>query len=95
MQHTIDGTPARPPRILVLMAIYNGAKFLQAQLDSLVAQTDPDWDLLASDVGSTDDSRAILARARADARRLPPARAGEASGMTLAIRREGTENAPD
>jgi uroporphyrin-III C-methyltransferase/precorrin-2 dehydrogenase/sirohydrochlorin ferrochelatase len=38
---------------------------------------------------------AILARARADARRLPPARAGEASGMTLAIRRKGAETAPD
>ncbi len=34
---------------------------------------------------------AILARARADARRLPPARAGEASGTTLAIRRKGAE----
>jgi uroporphyrin-III C-methyltransferase/precorrin-2 dehydrogenase/sirohydrochlorin ferrochelatase len=38
---------------------------------------------------------AILARARADARRLPLARAAEASGITLAIRREGAEIAPD
>jgi uroporphyrin-III C-methyltransferase/precorrin-2 dehydrogenase/sirohydrochlorin ferrochelatase len=38
---------------------------------------------------------AILARARADARRLPFALAGEASGMTLAIRRIGEETAPD
>lgn len=38
---------------------------------------------------------AILARARADARRLPLARAGEASGMTLAILRDGGETAPD
>jgi uroporphyrin-III C-methyltransferase/precorrin-2 dehydrogenase/sirohydrochlorin ferrochelatase len=38
---------------------------------------------------------AILARARADARRLPFARGGEASGMTLAIRRKGAETAPD
>jgi uroporphyrin-III C-methyltransferase / precorrin-2 dehydrogenase / sirohydrochlorin ferrochelatase len=38
---------------------------------------------------------AILARARADARRLPLARAGEAVGMTLAIRRKGAETAAD
>jgi uroporphyrin-III C-methyltransferase/precorrin-2 dehydrogenase/sirohydrochlorin ferrochelatase len=38
---------------------------------------------------------AILARARADARRLPPARAGEASGTTLAIRRKGAETAAE
>ena len=38
---------------------------------------------------------AILARARADARRLPLARADEAHGITIAIRREGAEAAPD
>jgi uroporphyrin-III C-methyltransferase/precorrin-2 dehydrogenase/sirohydrochlorin ferrochelatase len=38
---------------------------------------------------------AILARARADARRLPPARAAEARGLTLAIRRKGAETAAD
>jgi uroporphyrin-III C-methyltransferase/precorrin-2 dehydrogenase/sirohydrochlorin ferrochelatase len=38
---------------------------------------------------------AILARARADAARLPLARAAEARGMTLGIRRKGAETAPD
>ena len=38
---------------------------------------------------------AILARARADARRLPLTRAGEASGMTLAIRCGSAETAAD
>jgi uroporphyrin-III C-methyltransferase/precorrin-2 dehydrogenase/sirohydrochlorin ferrochelatase len=38
---------------------------------------------------------AILARARADARRLPLARGDEASGMTLAIRRDGAKTAAD
>jgi uroporphyrin-III C-methyltransferase/precorrin-2 dehydrogenase/sirohydrochlorin ferrochelatase len=46
--------------------------------------------LIADDVPA-----AILARARADARRLPLARAAEAYGMTLAILREGAETAPD
>jgi uroporphyrin-III C-methyltransferase/precorrin-2 dehydrogenase/sirohydrochlorin ferrochelatase len=38
---------------------------------------------------------AILARARADARRLPLARAAEALGLTLAILREGAETGLD
>lgn len=54
-----------PPRILVLMAVYNGATFLGDQLDSLERQTCQAWDLLVSDDGSSDGSRDILAvRAR-------------------------------
>lgn len=48
--------------VTVLMAVYNGAPDLPAQLDSLLAQTHRDWQLIASDDGSQDDSRAILAR---------------------------------
>ncbi|MFN4056643.1 MAG: glycosyltransferase [Roseinatronobacter sp.] len=48
------------PRILILLAVYNGAEHLSRQLDSYLDQTDPDWDLLASDDTSLDDSRTIL-----------------------------------
>ncbi|MFN4172196.1 MAG: glycosyltransferase [Pseudorhodobacter sp.] len=54
-----------PPRIVILMAVYNGAAHLAAQLDSFAAQTDPDWDLIASEDGSQDDSPALLAEAAA------------------------------
>lgn len=47
-------------RMHILMAVFNGAETLPAQLDSITAQTHPDWRLLAGDDGSTDDSRAIL-----------------------------------
>lgn len=46
--------------VTILMAMRNGAAHLPAQLDSFVAQTHPHWTLVASDDGSTDDSRAIL-----------------------------------
>lgn len=51
------------PAIHILMATYDGARFLRAQLDSLVAQQDADWVLWVRDDGSRDGTRAILAEA--------------------------------
>ena len=48
--------------VAILMAVYDGAAYLQAQLDSIAAQSHHNWRLLASDDGSHDDSRIILAR---------------------------------
>jgi glycosyltransferase involved in cell wall biosynthesis len=48
------------PRVTVLMATYQGAAFLEAQLLSIAAQTGIDWALWVSDDGSTDATRAIL-----------------------------------
>lgn len=45
---------------VILLATYNGARFLPAQLDSLLAQRYPHWLLLAKDDGSSDNSQAIL-----------------------------------
>ena len=45
----------------ILMAVYNGAAFLPAQLDSILTQTDGHWHLTASDDGSDDGSAEILA----------------------------------
>lgn len=49
-------------QVAILMAVYNGTRFLQGQLDSFAAQEGVDWRLIASDDGSTDDSAAIVAR---------------------------------
>jgi glycosyltransferase involved in cell wall biosynthesis len=43
------------------MGVYNGAAHLREQLDSFAAQDHADWRLVASDDGSTDDSRAVVA----------------------------------
>lgn len=56
--------PARPA-VGILLAVYDGAADLPAQLDSLVAQDDPDWHLLVSDDGSRDASPALIAALRA------------------------------
>ena len=44
----------------ILLASYNGAAYLPAQLDSILAQTDPDWHLTVSDDGSTDGTVRVL-----------------------------------
>ena len=46
--------------IRILLATFNGAPWLAGQLDSLLAQTDRNWCVLAHDDGSTDDTRQIL-----------------------------------
>ena len=53
-------SPARLPRVTILMACYQGAAHLPAQLASIAAQSGVDWALWASDDGSFDDTRAIL-----------------------------------
>ncbi len=57
--------PARgfrvPPPITIVMATYNGARYLPAQLDSIVAQSWRDWRLLVSDDGSGDGTAEIVA----------------------------------
>lgn len=46
--------------IQILLATYNGAKYLEAQLDSLLAQTCRRWTLIAHDDGSNDPTLDIL-----------------------------------
>lgn len=48
------------PPITILMASYNGARYLPAQLDSILAQSWGNWRLLVSDDGSTDGTTEIL-----------------------------------
>ncbi|MET0678157.1 MAG: glycosyltransferase, partial [Bradyrhizobium sp.] len=54
------------PKVLILLATRNGAEFLQQQLESFSAQSYRHWELLVSDDGSTDDTRAIVERFAAD-----------------------------
>ncbi len=48
--------------IAILLATYNGEKYLQDQIDSLYSQTYKDWTLYVHDDGSTDDTLKILQR---------------------------------
>jgi glycosyltransferase involved in cell wall biosynthesis len=47
-------------RIEILLATYNGERYLAEQLDSILAQTHQNWHILARDDGSSDDTVAIL-----------------------------------
>lgn len=47
-------------RLSVVMPVYNAARYLSASLDSVLAQSFSDFELLAHDDGSQDDSWAIL-----------------------------------
>ena len=60
--------PKTFPKIDVLLATYNGAQYLRPQIDSILAQTYPNFRILARDDGSRDGTPAIL---REYADRLP------------------------
>src|SRR2546430_3305175 len=79
------------PRVSVVMSVYNGAAHLAATLDSILAQTLSDFELIAVDDGSTDGTLPILA---VYARRDPRIRVitQENRGLTRALIR-GCEEA--
>lgn len=52
------------PRITVLMSVYNGARYLDAAIQSILCQTWSDFELLVVDDGSTDDTPDRLASYR-------------------------------
>ncbi|MDE9563743.1 glycosyltransferase [Xenorhabdus bovienii] len=48
------------PKISVLMSVYNGEKYLEEAIDSILSQTFEDYELIIIDDGSTDSSPSIL-----------------------------------
>lgn len=93
------------PRVSVVVATCNGARFLGATLDSVLAQTWPDVELLVCDDGSRDETPDVLAtyadRAvllRQDNRGVSAARnaaAARASGDLLAFLDHDDLHEPD
>jgi Glycosyl transferase family 2 len=58
-----------PPRVSVVLPVYNGEPFLAEAIDSILEQSFRDFELIAIDDGSTDASGDIIEeRARADSR---------------------------
>jgi hypothetical protein len=52
-------SPAKPP-VDVLLATYNGERFVREQIESILAQTHTNFKILASDDGSKDRTATIL-----------------------------------
>ena len=48
------------PKVQILLATYNGEKFLREQLDSIINQEYKLWELLIHDDGSKDNTILIL-----------------------------------
>jgi glycosyltransferase involved in cell wall biosynthesis len=72
------------PRISVLLPVRDGAAFLREAIDSVLAQTLRDFELIVVDDGSEDATHAILASVRDD--RLRVIRQ-EPAGLVAALRR--------
>lgn len=56
----LDVPASSRPLISVIMANYNGARYLRTAMDSVLAQTQSDLELIVSDDASTDESRELV-----------------------------------
>lgn len=76
------------PAVSVLMPVRDAAPTLDRALESLRTQTLADWELIAIDDGSVDDSASRLHRAAADDRRvrvLSPGKVGLVAALNLGL----------
>jgi len=58
------------PKVSVLLPAYNEEHFLEQAVESILSQTEPDFEVIVVDDGSTDGSRALLERLAASDRRI-------------------------
>lgn len=49
------------PRVSVIMTVFNAGPYLRPAIDSILAQTFADWELIAVENGSTDGSKQVMA----------------------------------
>ncbi len=70
MKHVVNSAPLlAAPKVSVLMAVYNSAKYLRRAINSVLNQSFSDFELIIVDDGSTDHSAKIAAEfARKDQR---------------------------
>ena len=67
----MESQPTRP-RVSVLLPVYNEERFLEQAAESILRQTESNFELIVVDDGSTDGSRALLERLAASDRRIKP-----------------------
>lgn len=72
-----------PPKVSVLMAAYNAERYLRKALDSILAQTYTDFELIVVDDGSSDGTYAVLSACQDT--RLRIVRLPRNRGLTAAL----------
>ena len=55
-------------KIAILLSTYNGGRFLEEQIQSIIDQTNHSWELFIRDDGSTDETLSIIKKFQADSR---------------------------
>lgn len=80
----------RTPMVSIALCTYNGAAYLPAQIESLLSQTFQDFEIVAFDDGSTDETVPILERYARRDRRLSvtvnPRTLGHLRNFEMALR---------
>src|ERR1035437_2690330 len=74
--------PTPSPTASIGMPVYNGEKYIREALDSLLAQTLADFELIVSDNASTDGTDAICLEYAARGSRIRHVRQSESRGAT-------------
>ena len=59
--HTAAANNKAPCKISVLMSVFNGERYLDQAVDSILSQTFSDFEFIIIDDGSTDNTPEILA----------------------------------
>jgi glycosyltransferase involved in cell wall biosynthesis len=75
------------PRVSVTIPTFNCARYLGRAIDSALAQTYPDYEIVVVDDGSTDDTRAVLAPYGDRIRYVYQSNGGLSSARNLALAR--------
>lgn len=85
-QAAVDNLIIEPPRVSVIVPVYNVAPYLRKCLDSIAQQSLRDLEVILVDDGSTDESGAICCEfARQDARFVVVSKANEGQGVARNI----------
>ena len=77
----------RAPMVSVLMPVHNGARFLEVSVNSILAQTVSDFELIIVDDGSTDKTPIILSNLATTDSRIKLLRNSSCQGISLALNR--------
>ena len=74
------------PLVSIIIPVYNGSNFMREAIDSALAQTYPNIEILVVNDGSTDDTRAIALSYGDKIRYFEKENGGVATALNLAIR---------